>query len=287
MSDKCLIDTNVATRINKGTHYGIKYLKKYLNKLKGSTIYALKFDISKYFYNINHEILINLLKKKIKDRDAINILTNIINSTDRSYINKQINLLKEKEIQKVKQSNLNEKIKLQRIEEIKRIPLYEKGKGLPIGNMTSQILAIFYLNELDHFIKEKLHIKCYIRYMDDGVLLSNDKEYLKYCLKEIERIVNKYKLKLNNKTKVINVSKEGIDFLGFKFYIINNKLIMKVRNDTKKRFKRKMKAIKKGKISNEKAISIISSYKGHFRWGNCYNLLNKYVFKKQNVSKYD
>ena len=107
-----------------------------------------------------------------------------------------------------------------------------------------------------------------------GVLLSNDKEYLKYCLEEIKKLLKKYKLKLNNKTKIINVSKEGINFLGFRFYIINNKLIMKVKNDTKKRFKRKMKAIKKGKIANEKAISIISSYKGHFRWGNCYNLLN-------------
>lgn len=69
------------------------------------------------------------------------------------------------------------------IDEIKRIPFYAKGKGLPIGNVVSQILAIFYLNDLDHFIKEKLHIKNYIRYQDDGILLSNDKEYLKYCLK--------------------------------------------------------------------------------------------------------
>ena len=270
--EKTLINTNVATRKNKGTHYGIKYLKKYLNKLKGSEFYALKFDISKYFYNTCHDILINLLKKKIKDDDVIDILIKIINSTDKKYVNNEINRLKEKEILKIKQSNLSEKVKVQRIGEINRIPLYECGKGLPIGNMTSQILAIFYLNELDHYIKENLHIKYYIRYMDDGVLLSNDKEHLKYCLKEIEKIVNKYKLKLNNKTKIINVSIEGLDFLGFRFYIINNKLIMKVRNDTKKRFKRKMKAIQKGKISKEKAISIISSYKGHFRWGNCYNL---------------
>ena len=64
--EKTLINTNVATRVNKGTHYGIKYLKKYLNELKGNIIYALKFDISKYFYNINHNILIDLLKKKSK-----------------------------------------------------------------------------------------------------------------------------------------------------------------------------------------------------------------------------
>ncbi len=268
--DKSLINTNVATRKGKGTHYGIKYLKKYLNELKGSTIYALKFDISKYFYSIDHSILIKLLKSKIKDKCVINILTNIINSTDREYVNDEINKLKEKELLKVKKSNLNEKIKSQRIEEIQRIPLYEQGKGLPIGNMTSQILAIFYLNELDHYIKEKLKIKYYIRYMDDGVLLSNNKEYLKYCLEEIQKLIKKYQLKLNNKTKIINVTKEGIDFLGFRFYIINNKLIMKVRNDIKKRFKRKMKAIKKGIISKEKSLQISNSYKTHFKYGNCY-----------------
>ena len=175
---------------------------------------------------------------------------------------------------------MNKKIKKQRIEEVNRIPLYEKGKGLPIGNMTSQILAIFYLNDLDHFIKEKLHIKYYIRYMDDGVLLSNNKEYLKYCLKEIEKIITKYKLKLNTKTKIINVSKEGLDFLGFRFYIINNKLVLKVRNNTKKRFKRKIKAIKKGIILQNKAIAIINSYKAHFKYGNCYRLLNKHKYQK-------
>lgn len=56
--------------------------------------------------------------------------------------------------------------------------------------------------------------------MDDGVLLSNSKEYLKYCMKEIECVIKEYKLCLNKKTKIINVSKEGLDFLGFVFLII-------------------------------------------------------------------
>lgn len=144
--------------------------------------------------------------------------------------------------------------------------------------MTSQIMAVYYLNELDHYIKEKLHIKHYIRYMDDGVLLSNDKEYLKYCLKKIEEMVHKYKLKLNDKTKIINVSKEGLDFLGFRFYVWNNKVVMKVRKDTKKRFKRKMRLIKEGKLNNSE--SVIASYKGHLKWGNCYNLVRDVLKNK-------
>lgn len=272
--DNSLINTNVATRKNKGTHYGIRYLKKYLNELKGDMVYALKFDISKYFYSIDHEILFDLLKRKIKDKDSLAVIWKIIKSTDNDYVNKRIQFLKDKELDKIQNMNILDNHYKKIIKEIEHIPLYKKGKGLPIGNMTSQIMAVYYLNGLDHFIKEKLHIKFYVRYMDDGILLSNDKEYLKYCLRKIEEmVVSMYKLKLNDKTKIINVSKEGLDFLGFRFYIWNNKIIMKVRKDTKKRFKRKMGAIKKDMIDEEKASQIISSYKGHLNWGNCYNLV--------------
>lgn len=145
------------------------------------------------------------------------------------------------EIKRVKEKNINKKEKLKLINEIENIPLCKKKKGFPIGNMTSQIVAISYLNELDHFIKDGLKIKSYVRYMDDGVLIHNDKEYLKYCLKEIEKIICKYMLELNNKTKILS-SKEGIKFLGFRF-IISNKTIVKVNNKTKKRFKKKMKLL--------------------------------------------
>ena len=92
---------------------------------------------------------------------------------------------------------------------------------------------------------------------------------------KIEKVIDKYKLKLNNKTKIINVSKEGVDFIGFRFYIVDNKIILKVRNNTKKRFKRKMKLIKKGKIENGE--NIIASYKGYFKLGGCYKMLKKFV----------
>lgn len=272
--DKSLIDGNVATRKGKGTHYGIKLLKKYLNELKEKEIYALKFDIEKYFYNIDHKVLKDLYYSKIKDKKILNLLDIIIGGTNEKYVNIVITSLIKKEIQKIKKSKLSEKQKTLKINELKKVPMYEKGKGLPIGNMTSQILAIFYLNELDHFIKEKLKVK-YIRYMDDGLLLSNDKKHLKYCLKEITKITNRYKLKLNNKTQIINVSKNGIDFLGFRFYIINNKIIMKVRNKTKKKFKR----VIKNKRKEEKYTQIINSYKSHLKWGNCYNLIYKNILK--------
>ena len=262
--DKSLIDTNIATRKNKGTHFGLKLLKKYLNEFDG-VVYALKFDISKYFYNIDHDVLISLLRKKIKDKDGLDVIERIIRSTDMDYVNEEIIRLKNKEIEKVKKSRIRNKQKI--IDEIKRIPLYKKGKGLPIGNMSSQIMAIYYLNEIDHFVKERLGCRYYIRYMDDGIILSNDKEYLKYCLDILENELGKYKLSFNSKTKIINVRKEGIDFLGFHFYI-KSKIVLKVRNITKKRFK--------SKIKNGDYV-IYNSYKNHFKWGACYNLFNKYT----------
>lgn len=270
-----LINTNVASRKNKGTSFGIKYLKKYLNNMSGE-VYALKFDISKFFYNIDHDVLKEMLKRKIKDKKYLKVLFKIIDSTDEDYVNECIIRLKKKEINYLKNSNLSDKDN--RIDEVERIPIYKKGKGLGIGNVVSQILAIFYLSDLDHFIKEKLHIKYYIRYQDDGILLSNDKEYLKYSLKEINDFVLRYGLRLNDKTRIINVSKNGVDFIGFRFYIINGKIILKVRNDCKKRFKRKMKLIEKGKIENSE--NVIASYKGHFKLGRCFNLFKKFDFKK-------
>src|SRR5699024_5897015 len=122
----------------------------------------------KYFYNIDHKVLKRLLRKKIRDENYLKILFRIIDSTNIN-VNDKIKKIKEKEIIRLKESNLSDKEK--RIKDIENIPSYRFGKGLPIGNMTSQIMAVYYLNDLDHFIKEKLHIKAYIRYMDDGVLL--------------------------------------------------------------------------------------------------------------------
>lgn len=268
--EKSLIDTNVATRVNKGTSYGIKKLKEFLVKMinKNKTIYALKFDIKKYFYRIDHEIVMELLNNKIKDKDALNIIKSIIDSTDMPYVNESIKRLKDNEIKRVSQLNLPIKEKERKIKEIEKIPFYEKGKGLPIGNMSSQILAIFFMNELDHYIKEKLHCTYYIRYMDDGLILSDNKEYLKMCLNEIKVIISKYKLELNNKTTIVNILKNGINFLGFHFYIKNKKILMKVSNVTKKRFKKKMRKFD---------LQVTNSYRGHFKYGNCHNLFLKYT----------
>lgn len=272
--ESTLIEENVATRKNKGTKEGIVLLKKYLNEIKNEKFYVLKFDISKYFFNLDPDIIKELLEHKIKDKDVLKILCDIVDSTDSCYVNERINLLKEKEIKKIIDSNCKNKDLL--VKEIKELPNYEVGKGLPIGNMSSQFLAILYLNELDYFIKNKLKIKYYIRYIDDGVIIHQNKEYLQYCLEEINKILERYKLKLNKKTKIYSC-KEGFEFWGFRYIIKNNKVIMKVKNSTKKRFKRKIKEynklLDKNKLSEFDYNQVLASYKGHLSYGNTNNLV--------------
>lgn len=252
--ERTLIPENTATRIGKGTH----------------------FDISKYFYNIDHEIVKEILFKKIKDKRVIELISSILDSTDLDYVNDTINKLKNNEIERINTLNIKESEKKLKIKEVENLPIYQKGKGCPIGNMSSQMIATIYLNELDHYIKDNFDVK-YIRYMDDGVAIHNDKEVLKNCLKEIEKNVNKYKLVLNKKTKIYS-SREEIEFLGFRFKTNDNKrIIMKVTNKTKKRFKKKIKVRKNefenNLISFDKYRSIRDSYLGHLKHGSCNRLV--------------
>lgn len=115
--------------------------------------------------------------------------------------------------------------------------------GLGIGSMTSQVLAIFYLNDMDHFIKEELKIKGYIRYQDDFLLFSESKEYLKVCLKRIKEFLEKEKLTLNDKTRIYS-SNENICFLGRNIYGQYAK-----RRTVKRKMKRRFYLMKEGKIT--------------------------------------
>ena len=144
--------------------------------------------------------------------------------------------------------------------------------------MSSQAFAVVYLHKLDDYIVEKLKPFLYIRYNDDGLLVYDNKDYLKYYLKEINRIVTDYKLELNNKTRIYHID-DGFELFGFKYIRKNNKLIVKVKNQTKKKFKRKMKNMYKlytsGRIEIDKLRQVKMSYLGHLKYGNACNLISK------------
>lgn len=218
-----LIDSNCATRKNKGSSYAINLFKKYINhyKINYDKVYVLKCDVSKFFYSIDHNILKEKLKKDIKDERLLKLIYEIVDSTNRSG-------------------------------------QYQYNKGLGIGNQSSQILAIYYLNDLDHFIKEKLHVKCYCRYMDDLCLVHYDKNYLKYCQKEISNYLeNNLLLSLNNKTNISELH-HGVNFLGYRFILNNKRLVVKITNRNKNKIIRKIK----------KKESSLANYNGYLSQAN-------------------
>lgn len=258
-----LIDMNVATRPNKGTKMALFYVKKYINKLKENNdkIYILKCDIRKFFYSIDHNILLDKLSNIIEDKDIYNLIKTIVESTDSDYLDELTERKINREKKHINTLKISEAEKNRRYQELSKIPRHQKGKGLPIGNMTSQIMAIFYLNNIDHYIKEQLRIKYYVRYMDDLILIHTDKEYLKYCLSKIELEIKKLNLLLNKKTQIYEIH-DGLPFLGYKFKLKNKKLYILLNSNTKKRIKRKVKRVKGDK---EKIEQIKINYNGYLK----------------------
>lgn len=267
-----LIPQNVATREGKGTKEGIRYLKMYINKLKLNydKVYVLKCDIKKYFYSIDHELVLEKCRRFIDDPEVFQLVLNVVKSTDEDYVNGAIDKVVKKEIDRVSKLNILDKdIK---IEELKRIPRYPKGKGLPIGNMTSQLLAVYFLNDLDHYIKERLHCKYYIRYMDDFVIFDHDKERLKVLRKEIEEKLKEFKLELNKKTNIYDLN-HGFGFLGYYYFLKGKRLIIKINPQTKRRIKKKMRKLKKINAPNYEQVK--ASYMGYLKQAHTKNLLKK------------
>ena len=240
---KKLIYDNAACRIGKGTHFAIKRLSGFLRDFyhkNGSDGYFLKCDIRKFFYNVDHAILKQMLQKVIVDEKVFSLLCQIIDSFEKT-----------------------------------------PGKGLPLGNQTSQWFAIYYLNGFDRFIKEKMRIKCYTRYMDDCVLIHKDKKYLSECLKILQEYVNDNLHLLFNEKTAISPIKNGVDYLGWHFYITDTgKIIRKVKQTTKYKYKRKLryfqKAYSKGEMELEEIKQVLSSYCAHLSFGHTYRLQKKY-----------
>ena len=249
--EKRFIYDSCANRKNKGSLFAIKRFDLFKRKVSnnGQTIpnrfndnnyvrgYCLKADIKHYFDEVSHKVLLNILSKKIKDKEVILLIKKILN-------------------------NFNSKI---------------YGKGMPLGNLTSQFFANVYLNELDYFVKHKLKAKYYIRYVDDFVILHRSKlklALLKYYINYF--LVSKLRLELHKvKSKIIQLSR-GIDFIGFRnFYYYK---LLRKRN-----IKRMRNAIKLNNINYDNLIESFHGWQAYARLGNTYNLRLNIINKIENL----
>ena len=196
--DKLFIFDSYSCRIGKGTHRAVNRLNDFAHKVSRNntkTCFILKLDVRRFFDSINQEILLDLIKTKIKDENALWLVEKVIRSFP---------------------------------------------KGLPLGNITSQLFANIYLNELDKFVKHKLKIKYYIRYCDDFLILSGDKPYLDDLIQEIDNFLgNSLKLSLHPDKIMIKKYNQGIDFLGYVSFPYHKILRVKTRKRIFKNIKRK------------------------------------------------
>lgn len=154
--------------------------------------------------------------------------------------------------------------------------------GIPIGNQSSQILALLYLDDFDHWLRDGLGL-VYGRYMDDFYIIHHDKQFLRKLLKEIESYIVPLGLRLNSKTQILPL-KNGIDFLGFHTYLTDTgKIVRKVRvksiNNMKRKIRKYRKLVNAGRMSLENVVQSYASWCGHISHGNTYHL-------RQNMDAY-
>ena len=222
--DSKFIFDSYSCRIGKGTHKAINRFRDFGRKSSQNntkTVWILKCDIKKFFANIDHEILKNILAKNINDADLLWLLNQIIDSFN---------------------------------------------PGLPLGNLTSQLLVNIYMNEFDQFIKRKLKVKYYIRYADDFVVFSQDKTYLQNLISEISNFLEKgLRLKLHPDKVFIKTLASGVDFLGW----VNFPNYRILRTTTKRRM------LKKFNQNSSKETK--ASYLGLLSHGNTYKVCKKVI----------
>ncbi|MBI5742554.1 MAG: RNA-dependent DNA polymerase [Candidatus Niyogibacteria bacterium] len=247
--DKGFIYDSYACREGKGTHKAVKKLQSFIRSASELSAAALKED---------EEVVPKIYCLKCD-------VSKYFDSIDQNVLLKLI----EKKIQDAKVFNL--------IKMIIRSNNAEAGKGIPIGNLTSQLFANIYLNELDRFVKRNLQIRYYLRYMDDFLILDFSKKKLRWTKDEIQKFLeNKLCLKLHPKKATISPIDKGIDFLG---YIVfeNHKLL---RKSTVKRFVKRirkyMQMVEQNKMSEEKLNASVMSWVAYAKYARSWKL-RKYI----------
>ena len=147
-------------------------------------------------------------------------------------------------------------------------------RGIGLGSQLSQLTQLLILDRLDHIIKEDLHIKYYVRYMDDFILIHPDKEHLKHCKNVIQGYLDSVKLKLNDKSKLYQL-KQGIIFLKWRFrYSETGKVIMTMIHSKVTKQRRKMRAladmIKRGERTIADAEASFKAFQSHAERGDTF-----------------
>ncbi len=228
--DKTFISDSYSCRVGKGTHRAMNAFRRYAYKASKNntqTLWILKCDIRKFFASVDQSALMEILRSYISDEDISRLLRRVVESFSSTA----------------------------------------RGKGLPLGNLTSQLLVNIYMNEFDQFVKHKLKARYYIRYADDFVFLSPDRELLTALLQQARGFLrNKLELELHPDKVSIHTLASGIDFLGWVHFFDHRAL----RTSTKRRM---FKTIK----DRQANTAVVTSYLGLLSHGNTYMLQREMI----------
>ena len=236
-----LIDANCACRVGRGTSYAIKLLRSFMAQ------HYRKQGATGYFVKLD----ISKYFPSIDHQILYQKLSRYSFDTDTWWLLQVV------------------------------IDSYGSGKGLPMGNQSSQCFALLYLDRIDRIIKEKLRVKHYVRYMDDMILLVSNKYTAQQCLEYISQEIKKENISLNAKSQIIK-TRNGVDFLGWHFkYSLSGKIVQKVKQQSKKRIFAKCRynyfLVSNGQKTAEDYFISLPSYRGHLLQGHGWHIYRKIV----------
>ena len=233
-----------ACRKEKGTHRALRQFVEWAR----SSRYVLKMDIKKFFPSLDHTVLKERLRCVIKDPQVLWLCDLIINA-----------------------SNLQEPI-IQHFPADDLFTPLTRRHGIPIGNLTSQFFANVYLDTLDHFIKEKLHIKRYLRYVDDFCCFHDDKGKLTEVRAAIVEYLTHLRLRLNEGKSRVRQGKEGIEFLGFVVLPDRLRLNQTAVQRQRKRLRRLQDGYADGVVRLPYVIASLQAWNAHAAQGTTWRL---------------
>ena len=238
--ERSFIFDSYANRKDKGTHRALDRCTEYCRRFE----YVFQGDVKLFFPSIDHEILLARLAKRIFDSRVLALARTIV-----EHSNPQ-----PPSISYFPGDDL--------------FTPYERRRGLPIGNLTSQFWANVYLDPLDHHFRDELGVPGYIRYVDDFLVFSNDKACLTALRREAEAKLAALRLRLHERKRRIFPVSEGIPFLGFRVYPHNRKLLAASVKRARRPLARLTEEYQRGDTSMDAVQRSVRAWIAHAAHGN-------------------
>ena len=249
--DSAMIEDSYACRVGKGTHAAVSRAREFCDRFR----FVLKADIRKYFPSIDHSILKDKLTGKFKDPWVLELQRMIIDNSNPQ----------ESPVHYYPGDDL--------------FTPSERRRGLPIGNLTSQLYANWMLNDVDHWVKHDLRLTGYIRYCDDMLLFADSSQELHRIRGELQARLATERLRLHEDKTVVYRTSEGVPFLGYR--IFPSRCLLQKQNIA--RFRRRMRfaqeQFQNGKSDANDIRQQIRSWLGHVSHTQSYELVARTLDK--------